>query len=222
MGAVQAKICGLTDATAVATAVKQGADYIGFIFYPPSPRYVTAAQAAALVEPVKGKVKTVAVIVDMDDAAIEAMLDVFRPDILQLHGKETAARVQDIRRRFGIPVMKAVAVRNGDDIAHALSYQAVADMLLFDAKAPVSMAGALPGGNGLVFDWTLLAAREFTLPWILSGGLTAENVEEAVAITHALAVDVSSSIEKHPGKKDPLLIEQFLSAVKQIGNKSDV
>ncbi len=222
MEPVRAKICGLTDKLAVASAVKHGAAYIGFVFYPPSPRYVTPQQAATLAAPVVDKVQTAAVVVDMDDDALDALLSVFRPNILQLHGKETASRVQDIRRRFGVPVMKAIAVRNGDDIARGLEYQAVADMLLFDAKAPVTMAGALPGGNGLAFDWALLAARQFTVPWMLSGGLTADNVAEAVAITHASIVDVSSSIEKLPGKKDPLLIEQFLLAVKNIGENGAV
>lgn len=208
----QVKICGLTTVAAVQAAVKAGAAYLGFVFYPRSPRHMTPAKVSELVKDVPPSIKKVAVCVDITDDEIEVMLTHFRPDYFQLHGKESVARVQEVKKKYGIPVIKAVAVRNGDDIARGMGYEAAADMLLFDAKAPETMTDALPGGNGLVFDWNLLKNREFTVPWMLSGGLNAENVREAVTLSGASIVDVSSSIESRPGIKDPILIQEFIRA----------
>lgn len=213
---VAAKICGLNDAAAVAAAVDSGAEYIGLMFYPASPRAVSPADAAALLAPVSGRVQAVGVFVDPDDADIEAVLSHVALDMLQLHGKETPGRIAEIRERFGLPVIKAIRIAGRDDLDQAAAYDAVADMLLFDAKAPKDMKNALPGGNGLTFDWRLLAERAFGGPWMLSGGLDAGNVREAVEIARPPAVDVSSGVEFEPGRKDPAAIKAFLDAAKAL------
>jgi phosphoribosylanthranilate isomerase len=210
---IQAKICGLTSKEAVESAVKNGAEYIGFVFYHKSPRNVTAKQAAALSAGLPKNIKTVGVFVDVTDDELKKIFKVFKPDYLQCHGKESHQRISELKEKFGIPIIKAIAVRASDDIAKGKTYSDVTDMLLFDAKVPSS---PLPGGNGLAFDWTLLKAREFNVPWFLSGGLNIENVTEAVKISGAKIVDVSSSIESEPGKKDPDLIKAFLKKVKNI------
>ena len=204
------KICGLRDAAQLAAAVEAGARYVGFVFFPKSPRAVTPEEAALLVAEVPVGVARVGLFVNPDDALIEAVLAVAPLDILQLHGAESPDRVAEIRARFGLPVMKAVGVSGPDDLAQLTEYGLVADMLLVDAKAP---AGAvLPGGNGLAFDWRLLVGRRWLRPWMLAGGLTPENVAEAVRLTGAPVVDVSSGVESAPGVKDVARIRAFVAA----------
>lgn len=213
---VAAKICGLNDADAMRTAVAAGADYVGLVFYPPSPRAVSPVTAGMLSRLAPAAVRKVALFVDAADDAIEAVLAEATIDLLQLHGRESPARVRAIRERFGLPVMKAVKVAERGDLDRADAYAEAADMLLFDAKPPKTMADALPGGNGLVFDWSLLAGRDWPLPWMLSGGLDAANVGQAVQISGARTVDVSSGVEAAPGRKDSAAIKAFLDAVKRL------
>jgi phosphoribosylanthranilate isomerase len=210
---ISAKICGLSSEAAVAAAIEGGAAYVGFVFYPPSPRAVSAARAAALCVGLSEGVRRVGLFVDADDETIAAALDAAPLDILQFHGKETPARVAEARARFGRPVMKAIALASKEDVASAAGYEGVADLLLFDAKPP-RRADALPGGNGLAFDWRLVAGRSWRKPWMLSGGLTAELLAEAVAISGATAVDVSSGVERRPGDKDPDKIRAFLAVAR--------
>jgi phosphoribosylanthranilate isomerase len=210
---VAAKICGLSTEAAVEAAVAGGAAYVGFVFYPPSPRSIVPARAGELCAAVPTGVKRVALFVDADDVAIAAALEAVPIDILQLHGAETPKRVAEAKRRFGREVMKAISVAGPDDVAAASRYEDAADMLLFDAKPP-RRAGALPGGNGLAFDWQLIAGHEWRLPWMLSGGLTAELLAEAVRISGAAAVDVSSGVERCPGDKDPEKIRAFLEVAR--------
>mgnify|MGYP001434192678 CR=1 FL=1 len=208
---VLAKICGINAPEAMAAAVEGGARYVGLVFYPPSPRCVSPEQAAALAAQAPEDVARVGLFVDADDAALRRVLDVVPLDILQLHGSETPQRVREVRERFGLKVMKAVRIAGPEDVARADLHVEAADRLLFDAQAPEGLAGALPGGNGLAFDWQLLAAREWPLPWMLSGGLTAENLAEAVAATGAVCVDVSSGVEQARGVKSPEKIRRFLA-----------
>lgn len=209
---IQAKICGLTTPEAVAAVVRGGAEYAGFVFYPKSPRHLTLEKAAALVGHLPKHIRKVAVVVDAPDDALLAIRTAIAPDFFQLHGKETPARVSEVKTLAGDKVIKAVTVRTADDIASARAYQKIADMLLFDAKAPKG----LPGGNGISFDWELLKDKHFDIPWMLSGGLNAENIAEAVRVSGAGIVDVSSSVESSPGIKDPKLVSDFLRAVKGI------
>lgn len=209
MSTVRVKVCGLTTDESVRAAMESGADFIGFVFFSRSSRHVTSQEAARLCA-LAPNVPAVAVTVDMPDAEIQAMLEHFNPAYLQLHGHESPARVLEVKTRFGIPVIKAISVESGDDIASAHAFSDVADMLLFDARAPKG----LPGGNGLAFDWQLLANRKFSKPWFLSGGLNINNVEEALRISGAELVDVSSSLETAPGVKSPELIQKFLDTVK--------
>ncbi len=210
---VRAKICGLNEAQAVRAAVDAGADFVGFVFYPPSPRAVTPEQAAALAELAPGHVGKVGLFVDADDAAIDAALDAARLDMLQLHGDESPERVAALRARTGCKVMKAIKLAEAADLAGARAFYESGDWLMFDAKAPKDMKGALPGGNALAFDWLLLKDREFPLPWMLAGGLDAANVAEAVRLSGARAVDTSSGVEDSPGVKSPAKIRHFLRAV---------
>jgi phosphoribosylanthranilate isomerase len=210
---VAAKICGLSSEAAVAAAVGNGAAYVGFVFYPPSPRAVSAERAAELCAAAPAAVQRVALFVDADDAAIAAVLDAAPIDILQFHGTESPGRVAAAKRRFGRRVMKAISVAAPEDVAGAAAYEDAADLLLFDAKPP-RRADALPGGNGLAFDWRLIGGRGWRLPWMLSGGLTAELLPEAVRISGAKAVDVSSGVETAPGRKDPEKIRAFLAAAR--------
>lgn len=212
---VAAKICGLSTEEAVAAAIAGGAAYLGFVFYPPSPRAVTPFGAAGLCANLPAGVARVGLFVDADDALIEAALAAAPIDILQLHGSETPERVAETRLRFGRPVMKAVAVAGPQDALGAARYEDVADLLLFDAKPP-RRPDALPGGNGLAFDWALIAGRKWRRPWMLSGGLTAELLPEAVHISGAAAVDVSSGVESRPGVKDPGKIRAFLAAARAL------
>jgi phosphoribosylanthranilate isomerase len=212
---IAAKICGLSSEDAVAAAIEGGAGYLGFNFYPPSPRAITPTRAAALCAGTPAEVRRVALFVDADDSAIAAVLDQALIDILQLHGQESPERVAAVRARFGRPVIKAISVAAADDVQAAVRYESVADLLLFDAKPP-RRADALPGGNGLAFDWQLIAGREWRLPWMLSGGLTAALLPEAVRISGARAVDVSSGVERRLGAKDPDKIREFLRVARRL------
>jgi phosphoribosylanthranilate isomerase len=212
---VAAKICGLSTEEAVAAAVAGGTAYLGFVFYPPSPRAVAPAHAARLCAAVPAGISRVGLLVDADDAAIEAVLETAPIDLLQFHGSESPERVAEARLRFGRPVIKAVAIAGPQDVLGAIRYEEVADLLLFDAKPP-HRADALPGGNGLAFDWGLIAGRPWRRPWMLSGGLTAGLLPEAVRISGAAAVDVSSGVESRPGEKDLAKIRAFLAAARAL------
>jgi phosphoribosylanthranilate isomerase len=206
------KICGLRDAAMLDAAVQAGAAYVGLVFFEKSPRNVTLAQAAALAAMVPAGVAKVALVVDADDAQLDALLAQVPVDILQLHGSETPARVTEVKARYGLPVMKAVGVAGPDDLAALETYAQVADQLLVDAKPP--KGADLPGGNGLSFDWRLIAGRRWPVPWMLAGGLTPANVAQAVALTGAGQVDVSSGVETAPGVKDAALIAAFCAALR--------
>lgn len=208
--AVRVKICGLRDAASVACAVEAGARYLGFVFFPKSPRNVTIQEARDLAIDVPFGIAKVGLVVNATDAELRAICDTVPLDMLQLHGAETPARVAEIRATYGLPVMKALGVAEAADLEKIAGYEAVADQILLDAKAP--KGADLPGGNGLSFDWKLVAGHKFTKPWMLAGGLTPLNVAEAVARTGALQVDVSSGVEAAPGVKDAALIRAFLHA----------
>jgi phosphoribosylanthranilate isomerase len=212
---VAAKICGLSTEEAVTTAVAGGAAYLGFVFYPRSPRAVTPQWAARLCTEVPAGIARVGLFVDAEDAAIDVVLAVAPIDILQFHGNESPDRVAETKRRFGRLVMKAVSIAGPQDVLGAALYEEVADLLLFDAKPP-RRPDALPGGNGLAFDWGLIAGRFWRPPWMLSGGLTAELLPEAVRISGAAAVDVSSGVERRPGEKDTGKIRAFLAAARAL------
>jgi phosphoribosylanthranilate isomerase len=211
---LKVKICGLNTRESVTAAVDGGASHVGFIFYPPSPRAVTPERAGEIASGAPGSVARVAVFVDPSDQEIDAVVQALSPAILQLHGAETPERIDAVKRRFGLPVMKAIRVSTAMDIQAAKAYDGIADMFLFDAKPPKDAKGMLPGGNGLAFDWTLLAAFQGATPWFLSGGLELENVEQALSISDAKAVDVSSGVEDRPGVKNPGKISAFLQTVK--------
>lgn len=209
----KAKICGLSTPDAVQAALDGGAAYVGFVFFARSPRNLDPDLAARLAEPARNKAGVVAVTVDPDDALIERLTTSLRPDIIQLHGKETPGRAAEIARRSGTEVMKALSVSTVEDLDAAKAYEGAAHHLMFDAKAP---AGAdLPGGNGTRFDWTILNGRRFSRPWFLAGGLDPWSVEEALKASGARLVDVSSGVERGPGYKDPRLISAFLDAVRR-------
>lgn len=206
------KICGLTDAAAVAAARDAGADMIGFVFFPPSPRHVEPAAAGALAGPARKTARIVALTVDADDSTFDAIFRALGPDMLQLHGRESPERVAALKARFGVPVMKMIAVREAGDLAAVEPYLGLADRILFDAKAP---AGATrPGGLGLSFDWTLLAGLDLALPFMLSGGLDPDTVADAIRIARPDGVDVSSGVESAPGVKDPAEVRRFVAAVR--------
>lgn len=207
------KICGLSSPEALDAAVDAGADMVGFVFFAASPRHVAFAAARTLGHRARGRVAKVALTVDGDDALLEAVVEALRPDLLQLHGKEPPARVAALKLRFGLPVMKAVAVEARSDLAAAASYAATADRLLFDARA--TGEATRPGGLGRAFDWRLLQGVDPGLPYMLSGGLDAGNVGEALRLTGAGGVDVSSGVERGPGEKDPDKIYAFVRAARQ-------
>jgi phosphoribosylanthranilate isomerase len=210
----EVKICGLRSEPALDAALAGGADYVGFVFYPRSPRNIEPAAARALADRARGRAKIVALLVDPDDALLDSVIDTVAPDIVQLHGAETPGRVGEIARRSGKPVMKAVAIATADDVATALEYTGHADRILFDAK-PLP-GETLPGGNGIAFDWQALAGLEGRVDFMLAGGLTPGNVGEAIRLTGARAVDVSSGVESRPGEKDPDLIRRFIQAAKTV------
>jgi len=210
---VAAKLCGLSTEAAVSAAVAGGAAYLGFVFYLPSPRAIMAERAASLCAAVPEGIAKVGLFVDADDDAIAAVLAEAPIDLLQFHGGESPERVAEAKVRFGRPVIKAVAIAGLGDVLAAARYEEVADLLLFDAKPP-RRSDALPGGNGLAFDWAVIAGRSWRRPWMLSGGLTAELLPEAVRISGAAAVDVSSGVESRPGIKDLDKISAFLAAAR--------
>ena len=210
----QAKICGINSRDAVQESIDGGADFVGLVFYPRSPRAVTAIEAAQLVHGIPDHVGKIGLFVDLGDDMITTILSQVSLDLLQLHGAETPARVQEIRQLTNIPVIKAIRVATERDITEANSYVDVADRILFDAKAPPDMKGALPGGNAVTFDWNLLAGRKWPCPWMLSGGLHAGNVASAIATSGTPSVDVSSGVESSPGIKDSARIREFLTIVK--------
>jgi phosphoribosylanthranilate isomerase len=206
------KICGLKTAATLEAALAGGADYVGLVFFPPSPRYLSPATAAPLAAEARGRARIVALTVDPDDALLDAVVAAVDPDLLQLHGEESPGRVAEVRRRWARPVMKAVKVETAEDAGAALRYRGIADLILFDARPP--KGSPLPGGNGAPFDWRALAGVKDTVAYMLSGGLTPDNVAEAVRATGAGIVDVSSGVEVRPGEKDPALIRRFLRAAK--------
>ncbi|MEM7545517.1 MAG: phosphoribosylanthranilate isomerase [Pseudomonadota bacterium] len=203
------KICGLSTPETVSAAADAGARYVGFVFFPKSPRNVTAAEVAALAADVPPGVMKVALVVNAGDALIDEV-SALPIDMIQMHGAEPPERVAAVKARAGLPVMKAVGVADRDDLAKIDLYAPVADQLLIDAKPP--RGGDLPGGNGLSFDWRLVANRTWTKPWMLAGGLDAGNVAEAIGLTGARQIDVSSGVESAPGVKDPALIRDFVAA----------
>ncbi|OAF08975.1 phosphoribosylanthranilate isomerase [Bradyrhizobium neotropicale] len=206
------KICGLSTRETLQTALDAGADMVGFVFFPPSPRHLSLELGRDLGRQVKQRALKVALTVDADDATLDNIMDALAPDIFQLHGKESVARLRDIKQRFGRPVMKAVPVETAVDLAALPGYAAVADRILFDARAPKD--ATRPGGLGAPFDWHLLENLKLALPYMVSGGLHAQNVADALRITRAGGVDVSSGVESAPGVKDPELIEAFIRAAR--------
>lgn len=208
----QVKICGLTEPATLGAAVAAGAELVGFVFFPRSPRNLSFEAAAGLAARVPDRVGRVGVFVDPDDGLLSHAIRAGRLTAVQLHGSETPARVADVKRRFGLETWKAASVRTRADIEAAFAFRGAADRLLFDAKAPIG--SDLPGGNGLRFDWRLLDGVAVGMPWVLSGGLDAENVAEAIAATGAPLVDVSSGIEDAPGRKSAAKIEAFIKAVR--------
>ncbi len=206
------KICGLSTSGALDVALDAGADMVGFVFFAPSPRHLAFDTARTLGERVRARAQKVALTVDADDALLEAIVESLAPDLLQLHGREPPARVAALKRRFGLPVMKAIAVAATADLAAAAAYAGVADRLLFDARAP--REATRPGGLGRPFDWNLLENLQAGGQFMLSGGLDAGNVGEALRITRAPAVDVSSGVERAPGEKDADKIRAFVRAAR--------
>ncbi|MEM6617901.1 MAG: phosphoribosylanthranilate isomerase [Pseudomonadota bacterium] len=206
------KICGITDRSALGAAVSAGAAFVGFVFFPKSPRNLDLATAAVLSRHVPDHVGRVALVVNADDDTLDAITSGVGLDMLQLHGAETPSRVAAVRARTGLPVMKAVGVATADDLPALDTYGAVADRVLVDAKPPPG--AALPGGNGLAFDWELISGRRWAGPWMLAGGLTPENAADAARLTGANALDVSSGVERSPGLKDPDRIADFMAALR--------
>jgi phosphoribosylanthranilate isomerase len=204
-----AKICGITSIEALDAAIEGGARFVGFVTYSKSPRFLRTDKLAALAAHARGRVETVLVTVNADDAHLIAATDAARPDWIQLHGSESATRAAEVRPFARRGLIKAIGVARREDLASVAPYEPVVDMFLFDAQAP---AGALPGGNAAAFDWGLLAGFQGRRPWLLAGGLTPANVREAIRASGADLVDVSSGVETAPGLKDPLLIAQFLAA----------
>jgi phosphoribosylanthranilate isomerase len=205
---IQVKICGINSVESADATVRAGADFAGLVFHPRSPRNLNDAQARSLADRLRSRTRIVALTVDPDDAAVTAIAGNVKPEFIQLHGNEGAARVSEIRSRFGLPVIKVLSVADATDLNAARAYEAVADMLMFDAKAPVN--ATREGGHGAAFDWQLLRGRTFTRPWLLAGGLNPENVARAIAISGAPGVDVSSGVETAPGVKSPDLIRNFI------------
>ena len=209
---IDIKICGVRDPETIAVAASCGARYVGFVFYPRSPRAVPVEAAKQLARTVPTAVRSVGLFVDPSDHELDEVVGQVPLDLIQLHGSETPNRVAEIKAMTGMPVMKAVKIADAEDVDGAMAFAEVADRLLFDARPPKNVA-ALPGGNGIPFDWTLLAGRTWPLPWMLSGGLSAETVAEAVRVSGATAVDVSSGVEVRPGVKDAARIRAFADAV---------
>ena len=206
------KICGLKTAEAVERAMARGATHIGFIFFAKSPRNIEPDLAGRLADAVRGRVKIVAVTVDADPDDLDEIVDLLRPDILQLHGKESPERVLEVRAMYGLPVMKAFSVREAADLERIDPYIGIVERFLFDAKPPAG--SELPGGNGVSFDWRLMQSLDAGVDYMLSGGLNKDNVGEALQVTRAPGLDVSSGVESAPGVKDLAMIDAFFDAVK--------
>jgi phosphoribosylanthranilate isomerase len=212
---VQVKICGITHPEALTAALDGGVRFVGFVFYPRSPRAISPALAAELARMVPTGVRTVGLFVSPDDAFIDDVVGQVPLDLLQLHDDQPPERVRQIRQRFALPIIKAFRIDSAADLEPVPAYTDVVDILLFDAKPPTD-ENALPGGNGRRFDWHLLQERHWSRPWMLSGGLSPANLSEAVAATGARMVDVSSGVESQPGRKDPALIRAFLETAKRL------
>src|SRR5712672_2438386 len=206
------KICGLSTPETLDVAVDAGADMVGFVFFPPSPRHLGLKTARDLGKHVRRRAVKVALTVDADDATLADIVEALQPDILQLHGRETVARLRDIKQTFGLQVMKAIAVETAADLAPLPGYASVADRILFDARA--SRGATRPGGLGAVFDWHVLENLDLKLPFMVSGGLNAENMAQAICVTRASGVDVSSGVERAAGVKDPEMIRGFIRAAR--------
>ena len=206
------KICGIKTADIMRAALAAGADDVGLVFFPKSPRHVSVAEARSLADIARGRARVVVLTVDPSDTTLNEIVSVVRPDIVQLHGCETAERCRAVKARWPVQVMKAIGVGIAADVERALHYAGAVDLVLFDAKPPKD--AALPGGNGVTFDWSMLAGAGLPMPFMLSGGLTPDNVAEAIRVTGATAVDVSSGVERTPGLKDAVLIQRFISAAK--------
>lgn len=206
------KICGLSTPEAIRAAIDGGASHVGFIFFAKSPRNIAPAHARELKKVVYGMAKTVAVVVDADDAFLDEIVAELSPDIIQLHGKETPERVAEVKARYGRPVMKAISISEGADLAKIEPFRGIADRFLFDAKPP--KGSELPGGNGVSFDWRLLAALDPGIDYMLSGGLNAANIGDALRLSNPPGIDISSGVESAPGIKDTALIEEFFKAVR--------
>jgi phosphoribosylanthranilate isomerase len=207
------KICGLSTGLTLDAALEAGADMVGFVFFSKSPRHIDWATARALGRHAEERAKIVALSVDADDDTLKRIVDALAPDLLQLHGSETPARVKEISERFARPTMKAIGVATREDLAAAKAYEGVADILLIDAKPPKD--AVLPGGNGRPFDWSLMQNFHAPVPWLLSGGLEPDNVAAAVALSGARGVDVSSGVESAPGVKDQAKIRAFVAAARR-------
>ena len=206
------KICGLKTDGALAAALAGGASHVGFIFFAKSPRYVDPAEAGRLREAVRGKAQAVAVTVDASDAFLDEIVAKMHPDMLQLHGSETPERVAEVKACYGLPVLKALSVSEAADLERIKPFIGVADRFLFDAKPP--KGSELPGGNGVSFDWHILAGLDASVDYMLSGGLNAANIGDALRLANPPGIDISSGVESAPGVKDPALIEQFFRAVR--------
>ena len=211
---IDVKICGLKSSDAVEAAIEGGARYVGFVFFPSSPRCVTPRRMADLAAGVPAGVTKVALVVNADDDTLDDIVTNAPVDLLQMHGMESAGRVRAVKQRFGLPVMKTVSIAGPEDLDVARRYETSADRLLFDAKAPPG--ATRPGGNALTFDWELLGGQTWNLPWFLAGGLEAPTLAEAVRVSGARAVDVSSGVEDMPGVKNPAKIQAFLDAAAQL------
>lgn len=209
----QVKICGLKTAEAAERAVALGASHVGFIFFPKSPRNIEPDDAGRIADRIRGQAKIVAVTVNADNDELDEIVSALNPDILQLHGSEDAERLLTVKAIYGLPVMKAFSVREASDLEKIDAYIGIADRFLFDAKPP--KGSELPGGNGVSFDWKLLDALDGSVDYMLSGGLNADNIGEAMAQTSARAIDISSGVESAPGVKDLKLMESFFNAVRQ-------
>ncbi|UVK43131.1 phosphoribosylanthranilate isomerase [Mesorhizobium sp. AR07] len=210
--ALDIKICGLKTDQAMAAALAGGASHVGFIFFAKSPRYVQPAEAGRLREAARGRAKAVAVTVDASDAFLDEIVAAMQPDMLQLHGSETPERVVEIKARFGLPVMKALPVSETADLERIKPFIGIADHFLFDAKPP--KGSELPGGNGVAYDWRILTGLDAGVDYMLSGGLNAANIGDALRLANPPGIDISSGVESAPGVKDPALIEQFFRAVR--------
>jgi phosphoribosylanthranilate isomerase len=206
------KICGLSTRETLDVALDAGADMVGFVFFPPSPRHLGLETARDLASRVERRASKVALTVDADDATLANIVEALQPDVLQLHGQETVARLREIKQTFGLPIMKAIAVETSADLAPLPGYAAIADSILFDARAPKD--ATRPGGLGAAFDWHVLEKLELKLPFMVSGGLHAGNIAQAVRVTRAGGVDVSSGVERAPGIKDSEMIRAFIRAAR--------